>query len=85
MIDEKKLEELLLKTLGLLKALDEEFYTLSTDVAALKDTLQAISGKKFLPLFEKYRSKAVQRGASVRADVLQEYVEMIRRVTEISS
>jgi hypothetical protein len=85
MIDEKGLKQLLLKTIGLLREQDNEFYTLSAEVAALKDTLQAISGEKFLPLFEKYQSAAVQRGASVRADVLREYDDMIRRVTEISS
>jgi hypothetical protein len=84
MIDEKKLEQFLLKALGLLRAQDAEIFRLSTEVAALKDTLQALSGEKFLPLFEKYNAVAIQRGASIKADVLREYDEMIRRVTEIS-
>src|ERR1700680_648824 len=74
--EDQKTQRLILKIIGLLKMHANEYLMLSSEAAALKDVLQAISGEKFLPLFEKYRADADQRGARESADVLRIYEEM---------
>jgi hypothetical protein len=82
MADIKKLHRITLKMAGLLKAQAEDYLDLSTEVSALKDTLQALSRERFLPLFEKYKADAEQRAARGRADVLRGYDQLIRQLAE---
>jgi aspartate aminotransferase-like enzyme len=84
-IDKKKLERFTANVLAVLKAVDDDYWDLSTDVFALKEMLQEISGEKFQPIFDRHRAVAVQKVAALRADAQQTFGEMARQLKDGSA
>jgi hypothetical protein len=76
-INQTVLLHALMKLLVLVKVDRSEILRLSTEVAALRNTLQELSGDRFLPVVERHRKKLQNTTASIEAAELQEIDALI--------
>lgn len=71
-INQAALLDVLVKMSVLLKDARAESFRLSTEVAALRNTLQELSGDRFLPVVEQHRKQLRGTTAAIEAEMLQD-------------
>lgn len=76
-IDQDQLLRALLTITAFLKEERIENLTLQTEVAALRNTLQQLSGDKFLPIVERERAALKQKSAALEASIVNDVDKVI--------
>lgn len=81
-IKQDTLLRVLVKMLAFLKEQRVESLRLSTEVAALRNTLQELSGDRFLPIVEKHRKELQGKGSPIAASIVGGIDELIPLIVE---
>jgi hypothetical protein len=80
MLNENALRHTIATIFGHLKSQKEDLLMLTAEISAMRNTLDELSGGKFLPIFEKHRAKLEARTRGAQDDLLSRFDDTIQKL-----
>lgn len=79
-MDEKTLREILVKLIAYAKDDHQYIVTLGNELAALRDSLDELSGGKLKPIWDQHSADMRAKTKSLEAEIVSDYDELLRLV-----